>query len=75
MESPEYHRSPHQVWMARLGASVPPIPPPPLNVPPPAPVYRNLPPDLAQLYAALPPLRPTRWASVAPQLAPPLDLA
>ena len=54
--------------MAWLGASVP---PPPLNVPPPASVYRNLPPDLARMYAALPPLQPTRQASVAPQLAPP----
>ena len=67
LESPEYHRSPHQVRMARLGASVP---PPPFDVPPPAPVYRNLPPDLARMYAALPPLQPTRRASVAPQLAP-----
>ena len=50
-----------------MGASVP---PPPLNMPPPAPVYRNLPPDLARMYAALPPLQPTRWAFVAPQLAP-----
>ena len=72
LESPEYHRTPHQVQIAWLHASVPPVPPlPPPNVPPPAPVYRNLPPDLARMYAALPPLQPTRRASVAPQLAPP----
>ena len=79
LESPEYHRTPHHVQIARLGASVPPVPPlvftlPP-DVPPPAPVYSHLPAHLAQQYAALPPLYPRRQASVAPapalQLAPP----
>jgi hypothetical protein len=74
LESPEYHRTPHNVRMARLGASVPPVPLPPTNLPPPAPVYSHLPPHLAQQYAALPPLHPRRQASVAPvsvpQLAP-----
>jgi hypothetical protein len=30
----------------------------PINHPPPPPVYQHLPQDLAQRYAALPPLRP-----------------
>jgi hypothetical protein len=76
LESPEYHRTPHHVRIARLGASVPPVPPPvfmpPPNVPPPAPVYGHLPPHLAQQYAALPPLHPRRQASVAPAPAPQL---
>ena len=60
LDSPEHHRTPHQVRMARLGAAVPPIPapvflPPPV-VPPPAPVYRHLPAGLAQDFVALPPL-------------------
>ena len=73
LESPEYHRTPHNVRIARSGASVPPVPPPAF-MPPPAPVYSHLPPHLAQQYAALPPLHPRRQASVAPlpvpQLAP-----
>ena len=82
LDSPEHHRTPHQVRIERLGASVPPIRPPifmpqaPPIVPPPAPVYSNLPAHLAQQYAALPPLQPRRQASVAPvpplQPAPPL---
>ena len=60
--------------MAQSSVSVPSIPPhvfmPPAMVPPPAPVYRNLPAHLAQQYAALPDLYPRREASVAPQLAP-----
>ena len=74
MESPEYHRIPHNVRMAQSSVSVPSIPPhvfmPPAMVPPPAPVYRNLPAHLAQQYAALPDLYLRREVSVAPQLAP-----
>ena len=39
MESPEHHRTPHHIWMARSGVSIPPIAPPvfvpPTIVPPP----------------------------------------
>ena len=69
LDSPEHHRTPHHVRIARLGASVAPIPPPifmPPPLPRPAPVYSNLPAHLAQQYAALPPLQPRRQASVAP---------
>ena len=71
LESPEHHRTPHHVRMARL-SSVPPIPPPVFMpaVPPPAPIFRNLPPELAQQYAALPPLYPMRQRSVVPAPAP-----
>ena len=69
LDSPEYHRTPHNVRMAWLGASIPPVPPP-VFVPPPAPVYSHLPPHLAQQYAALPPLHPRRQASVAPVPVP-----
>ena len=70
LDSPEHHRTPHHVRIARLGVSVPPpvfmppaiVPPPP----PPPPIYSHLPAHLAQQYAALPDLYP----SVAPVLAP-----
>ena len=68
LDSPEHHRTPHHVRIARLGVSVPPIPPsvfmPPAIVPP--PIYSHLPVHLAQQYDALPDLYP----SVAPGLAP-----
>ena len=79
LDSPEHHRTPHHVRIARLGVHVPPpvfmppaiVPPPP---PPPAPIYSHLPAHLAQQYAALPDLYPRRQASVVPlpvpQLAP-----
>ena len=75
LESPERHRTPHHIRIARSSVSVPPIPPPvfmPLSiVPPPAPIYNNLPAHLAQQYAALPDLYLGRQASVPPpQLAP-----
>ena len=41
LDSPEYHRTPHNVWIAQLGASLPPVPPP-VFVPPPAPVYIHI---------------------------------
>jgi hypothetical protein len=76
LDSPEHHRTPHHVRIARLGVSVPPVPPPvfmpPPIVPPPVPVYSHLPAHLAQQYAALPPLNPGRQASVAPVPAPQL---
>ena len=74
LESPEYHRTPHNVRIARLGASIPPVPPPvfmpPPNAPQPAPVYSHLPEELARQYAALPPLHPRRQSSVQPVPAP-----
>jgi hypothetical protein len=78
LESPEHRRIPHHVQIAQSGVSAPPIHPPifmpPAIVPPPAPVYQNLPSHLAQQYADLPDLYPRRQASVAPppvpQLAP-----
>ena len=80
LESPECHRTPHHVQMARSGVSIAPIPPPvfvPLTiVPSPAPIYSNLDPCLAQQYAALPDLYPRRQPSISiapvpmPQLAP-----
>lgn len=78
LESPEHHRTPHHVRIARLGVFGASIPPPVFmpasTVAPPAPVYTHLPAHLAQQYAALPPLQTRRQASVAPvhppQLAP-----
>ena len=80
LESPEYHRPPHHVRIAQLGTSVPPIPP---IAPPPAPIFRHFPENLAQQYAALPPFprQPVRGRgrgrgintiapAPAPQLAP-----
>jgi hypothetical protein len=76
LDSPEHHRTPHHVRIARLGVSVPPIPPPvfmpPPIAPPPAPLYSHLPAHLAEQYAALPPLNPRRQALVAPVPAPQL---
>ena len=64
LESPDRHRTPHHVRMARSGVSIAPIPPPvfvpPTIVPPPAPIYSNLDSRLAQQYAALPDLYPRR---------------
>jgi hypothetical protein len=81
LESPEHHRTPHHVRIARLGVSVPPVPPPIAPIMPPlAPIYSHLPAHLAEQYAALPPLQPTRrQASVVPppppQLAPAFEPA
>ena len=76
LESPERHRTPHHVRMARSGVSIAPIPPPvfvpPTIVPLPAPIYRNLDTRLAQQYAALPDLYPRRQPSIAPVPAPQL---
>ena len=80
LESPEYHRTPHHVRLARSGVFTPAMPPPvfmpPVVVAPHASVYNDLPPHLAQQYTALSDLYPRRLgqASVAPgpgpQLAP-----
>ena len=76
LDSPQHHRTPHHIRIERLAHAVPPpifhtphIPvagpaqhdnPFNANYAPPPPVYQHLPQDLAQRYAALPPLRPTR---------------
>ena len=73
LESPEHRRIPLTVQLAQSGILAPHIPPvfmPSAVVPPRAPIYPNLPPHLAQQYAALPDLYPRRQVSVAPQLAP-----
>src|SRR5882762_3805934 len=71
LDSPDRHRTPHHVRLARSGISIhPPAFMPPTAVPPRPPLYQNLPPHLAQQYAALPDLYPSRGVSAAPQLAP-----
>ena len=66
LESPEYHRPPHNV---RINVSAPVFMPQPV-APPPVPIYSNFPPHLAQQYEALQNLYPRRDTSVAPLLAP-----
>ena len=72
MESLEHHRPPQNIRMAQSGVSAPPIFMPPTVVPPQPPIYINLPPHLAQQYAALSDLYLRRHASLAPGSAPQL---
>ena len=72
MESLKHHRPPQNIRMAQSGVSAPPIFMPPTVVPPQPPIYNNLPPHLAQQYAALSDLYPRRQASLAPGPAPQL---
>ena len=64
MESPDYHRTPHQVQEAQSSTSITP-----------APVYPNLPANLAQWHAALLPLQPTRTSTRQSSVAPAPNLA
>ena len=63
MESPDYHRTTHQVREAQSGIYIPPVP-----------VYPNLPTNLAWRHAALLPLQSTRTSrrqsSIAPAIVP-----
>jgi hypothetical protein len=64
LESPDYHRTPHQVQEAQSSTSITP-----------APVYPNLPANLAQRRAALLPLQPTRTSTRQSSVAPAPNLA
>ena len=79
MDSPDHRRPPHNIRIAQSGVLAPPVFMPRTVVPPQPPIYNNLPPHLAQQYAALSDLYPRRQASLAPgpapQLAPAFVLA